>query len=85
MGRDRVGPPRNVRNTLAGQFSQHLSGLVADSGMTVEEFALAIGKSKESVWRYFRGTIPPINLWLKMARVLRLKSVRELLPEIRTD
>jgi len=85
MGRERKGPPSDVRNTLAGQFGKHLAELVAASGMTVEEFASKIGKSKESVWRYFRGTIPPINLWLKMARVLRLKSVRDLLPEIRTD
>ena len=82
MGRKRVGPPRNVRKTLAGQFGGHLEELVLQSGMTVDEFASAIGKSKESVWRYFRGTVPPINLWITMAHVLHLKNIRELLPDV---
>ena len=81
MGRKRVGQSRSVRVTLAGQFGSHLEELVTRSGMSVDEFAAAIGKSKESVWRYFRGTIPPINLWIKMARVLHLKNIRELLPD----
>ena len=82
-GRPREEQPREIRNTDAGRFGQHLESLIADGGMTVPEFAKKIGKTPAVVNYYLKGVrTPPFASWRKLSKVLRLSDVRELLPPL---
>jgi ribosome-binding protein aMBF1 (putative translation factor) len=86
VGRKRKGPPRDVRGTLSAKFGQHLEQLATDAGLSADAFAHAIGKSNQSVWKYFRGIhLPHVDDWPKIAKVLKLKSIRELIPDIKSE
>jgi ribosome-binding protein aMBF1 (putative translation factor) len=83
VGRKREGQPRSVRNTDSGRFGQHLETLVAESGLSVAEFANRIETSVDVVYLYIKGTrIPPFKHWRKVAKALGLSSVNELLPKL---
>lgn len=46
------------------KFKQRLSN---------EDFAKATGKDRSSIRRYFNGDAPPLDVFIKMAKVVNLK------------
>ena len=81
VGRRRKPMPKEVRKTLAGRFGLRLEYHLLNSGLSVDEFADAIGKTEEAVRTYLRGTsVPPLQEWPKIAKALGLQSYRDLLP-----
>ena len=58
-------------------FSERLSRLISESGMTQDEFAKAAHITKGAVSRYVNGkSIPSARAIINMARVLRVSIER---------
>ena len=83
MGRKREGQPKEVQNTPAGKFGQHLEELMAKAGIEPNELAEAVGVTPGAVRFYLRGvSVPEFAKWPAIAKALKLKNVRELVPSI---
>lgn len=81
VGRKRIPQPKDIAKTMAGRFGAHLLQLSENAGLTAEEFAEKIGKSKQTVFGYFSGAASPhINDWPVIAKALGV-PVKDLIPE----
>jgi transcriptional regulator with XRE-family HTH domain len=81
MGRKRQGvlartPQRNR------DFAEHLAKLLERSGATPAELADTIGRSHVMVLQYLQGVhLPRIQDLPDIAKALKLRSVRDLIPD----
>ena len=81
-GRKREGQPKSVRGTPAGKFGQHLEQLMTATGLSTTEFAERIGVTPAVVNFYIKGIRqPPFKNWQRIASVLGLRNLRELVPD----
>jgi transcriptional regulator with XRE-family HTH domain len=82
VGRKRKPQDKSVRKTLSGRIGARLEAFATAQGYTPAEFAEKIGKTEDAVWAYYRGSrVPKLDDWPKIATVLKLKNIREILPE----
>lgn len=82
-GRKRQPQPKEIRRTPSGKFGARLEQLVNAAGLTTKEFAEKIGKAEASVYFYFSGrSVPHIDDWPQIAKILNLKDARELVPDL---
>lgn len=78
-GRKRLEPKEGDE----GLFGQHLAALVAQAGMTVDQFAEAIGKDRDTVTLYFGGhRTPKLKDYRRIAVALGLANLRDLIPDV---
>jgi hypothetical protein len=74
---------KEVNDGDEGLIGQHLESLVVAAGMTPAEFATKIGKDRDTVTLYFGGfRLPKAKDYRRIATVLGLSNVRELLPDM---
>jgi ribosome-binding protein aMBF1 (putative translation factor) len=81
VGKKRSAQPKEVARTMSGKFGARLAYLTEKAGLTPEEFADKIGRSRPAVYTYFAGrSVPHLEDWPIIAKVLGV-SVKDLLPE----
>ena len=74
---------KDVKDGDEGLFGQHLESLVLAAGLSVTDFAAKIGKDRDTVTLYFGGfRLPKAKDYRRIATVLGLANVRELLPDL---
>lgn len=77
VGRKRAEPDTS---TFAGKLCARLGELVEARGLTPSEFADKVGVAPSMAYHWLSGRgVPHVNLWPKVAKVLRV-DVAELLP-----
>lgn len=76
--------PREVQpnpKTAEGLFAIYLAHLIDKSGTTAGELAESIDVNRSTVFAWLRGdSAPQIRLWPDIAKALKLKNWRALLP-----
>ena len=68
--------------TYAGRFAARLRDLRINAKLTPEQVAETLGVTMDNIYRWERGaSFPPVTRFPEIAKLYRLKTTRELLPE----
>ncbi len=81
MGRKRQGPSLSVpeRNR---QFALDLNRLLCDASLDPSELAALLGRTEVLIYKYLQGVhLPKLHDLPELARALKLKSCRDLIPQ----
>ncbi|HEY1065884.1 MAG TPA: helix-turn-helix transcriptional regulator [Pirellulales bacterium] len=80
MGRKRQALSETV-GPFERAFAERLIELMGKAGHDAESLGVAIGKSRGAVYSWCSATYaPPLECWPAIAKALRLKKVRDLVP-----
>lgn len=85
MGRKRQGPSPSVpeRNR---QFARHLNRLLSEASLDPRGLAALLGRTEVLIYKYLQGVhLPRLDDLPELARALKLKSCRDLIPQEWSD
>jgi hypothetical protein len=81
MGRKRLGPSPSVSERNR-QFANHLNRLLSDASLDPGQLAALLGRTEVLIYKYLQGVhLPRLNDLPELARALKLKSCRDLIPQ----